>query len=89
MSVEYADSLIVKGHELWNKGDITGAFALQNIALSIKRRIERESDYRVILTSKGLEVQQARDKAEADQLYQEAYNRFLSAPQANADKGEG
>lgn len=76
MNEQYADSLIEEGHKLWKAGRISEAFALQNMALSIKKRIERESDYTIILTSEGMRIRQERDRDTQMKLYQEAYDKY-------------
>lgn len=75
-SLQDADDLIAKGHELWKRGDISGAFIYQDIALRIKRQIERDCDYEIVLTSEGLRVQQKRSQDEAERLYKEYLTKF-------------
>lgn len=73
MSIQDAEDLITRGHELWKAGHIGEAFACQHASLQIKRRIEREWDYKIALTSDGLRVQQERDMVECNRKYEEAY----------------
>lgn len=76
MSIESTDKLIEQGHQEWKRGNISKAFALQAAAQSERRRIERECDYKIVLTGHGMGVVAERDRIKHEKMYQEAWAKY-------------
>lgn len=81
MSLQDAEDLTTKGHELWKAGRIGEAFACQHASLAIKRRIEHEWDYEVALTSDGLRVQQERNNVKYTKMYSDYITQYIKEEQ--------